>query len=141
MTYNDWFETHAAKHRVIMDKLFHLRDDEVIEYFRFENMVIHENDFCPLYAENKKCHDVAELNCYLCACPHFRFNDEGIDKIEDKTRYSLCSIDSKDGARYENENAIHQNCAGCAVPHDEKFIAKVFDHDWSSVMKKSPPKR
>jgi hypothetical protein len=141
MTYNDWFEAHAAKHRVIMDKLSHLRDDEVIKYFRFENMVIHESDFCPLYAENKKCHDVAELNCYLCACPHFRFNDEGIDKVKDKTRYSLCSIDSKDGARYENDNAIHQNCAGCTVPHDEKFIAKVFDSDWSSIMKKSPPKR
>lgn len=141
MTYKEWFDAHAAKHAAIMEKLTRLSDDEVIEYFRFENMVIHESDFCPLYAENKKCHDVAELNCYLCACPHFRFNDEGIDKVEGKTRYSLCSIDSKDGARYENDNAIHQNCAGCTVPHDEKFVAKVFDHDWWNIMKKSPPKR
>lgn len=140
MTYYEWFATHAAKHRAVMEKLSHLSDAQVIAYFRFENMVEKESDFCPLYESNQKCHDVAELNCYLCACPYFRFNDEGIDRIEGKTRYSFCSIDSEDGERYVSEHAIHQNCAGCTIPHDEKFIAKVFDPDWSTIMKKSPPK-
>ena len=44
--------------------------DEVIEYFKFENMVKNEPDFCPLYKDNKKCHDMEDLNCYLCACPN-----------------------------------------------------------------------
>lgn len=138
MTYREWFEAHAAKHRVILDKLSHLTDDEVIKYFRFENMVQYESDFCPLYAENRKCHEIEELNCYLCACPHFRFNDEGIDTLEHKIRYSLCSIESADGERFITDTAIHQNCAGCTVPHDEKFIAKVFDREWRKIMKKSP---
>lgn len=54
---------------------------EIIEYFRFENMVKNEPDFCPLYKDNKKCHDMEDLNCYLCACPHFRFDDNGFKKI------------------------------------------------------------
>lgn len=134
MTYREWFEAHAAKHAVIVSKLSHLSDDEVIEYFRYENMVINEPDFCPLYAENKKCHDTEALNCYLCACPNFRFNDEGIDTVEHRTRYSLCSIDSPDGERYTSEKAIHQDCTRCTVPHEEEYIGRSFKRDWVSVM-------
>ncbi|MBN2871030.1 MAG: hypothetical protein JXK04_08775, partial [Campylobacterales bacterium] len=117
MSYRKWFDAHAAKHAAIMAKLTHLSDDEVIEYFRFENMVEKEPAFCPLYAENKKCHDTEELNCYLCACPNFRFNDSGFETVAGTTLYSTCSIESPDGDRYVTETAIHQNCAGCIVPH------------------------
>ena len=54
MTYQEWFDAHASKHAAIMKKLTHLSNEEVIKYFRFENMVIHEKDFCLLYAQNKK---------------------------------------------------------------------------------------
>jgi len=118
-----------------MAKLTELSDEEVIRYFRFENMVENEPDFCPLYADNKKCHDMKALNCYLCACPNFRFNDKGFKKIEEKTLYSTCNIDSKDGSQYISEDAIHQNCAGCGVPHQEAYIKKMFDRDWFEVMK------
>ena len=57
MSYMNWFQTHGEKHKAVMDKLTHLNDDEVIAYFRFDNMVQNEPDFCPLYKENKKCHD------------------------------------------------------------------------------------
>lgn len=138
MSYKHWFDTHASKHRVIMDKLSALSDDEVIEYFRFENMAEKESDFCPLYAEHTKCHDTEELNCYLCACPNFRFNDAGFTLEEGKTLFSICSIDSADGDRFITDTAIHQNCAGCLVPHSEFYIAKVFDRNWGTIMKKSP---
>ncbi len=141
MSYKDWFQAHGEKHKAIMDKLTHLSDEEVITYFRFENMVEKEPDFCPLYRENKKCHDMKELNCYLCACPNFRFNDEGFRKIENKTLYSTCNIDSKDGSQYISDDAIHQNCAGCSVPHHEAYITKVFDRDWFKVMKEVLPKK
>lgn len=134
MTYNEWFESHAAKHRAIMDRLTHLSDEEVIKYFRFENMVIHEKEFCPLYAENKKCHDTEELNCYLCACPNFRFKDEGFEIQETRTLYSTCSIDSPDGDRFVTDTAIHQNCSGCLVPHKESYIKKVFSRNWLFIM-------
>lgn len=138
MTYRDWFDTHAAKHRAIMKKLTHLSDEEVIKYFRFENMVEKESDFCPLYAENKKCHETEELNCYLCACPNFRFNDAGFDFEEGKTLFSSCSIDSPEGDRFLTETAIHQNCAGCIVPHRETYITKIFDRNWRTIMRDVP---
>ena len=138
MSYRQWFEAHAAKHRAIMKKLSHLSDQAVIAYFRFENMVDCENDFCPLYADNKKCHDTDELNCYLCACPNFRFNDKGFASEEGKILFSICSIDSPGGERYITDTAIHQNCAGCLVPHRESTIKKVFDRDWLTVMKEVP---
>lgn len=138
MSYHQWFEAHAAKHRQIVQKLSHLGDQEVVEYFRFENMVEHENDFCPLYTENKKCHDIEMLNCYLCACPYFRFNDKGFAFEEGKTLFSICSINSPEGERYITDTAIHQNCTGCLIPHRESTIKKVFDRDWLTVMKEVP---
>lgn len=138
MSYKKWFDAHAVKHRVIMDKLSHFSDEEVIAYFRFENMVQHEREFCPLYAENKKCHDTPELNCYLCACPNFRFNDAGFSVEEGKTLFSTCSIESPDGDRYMSESAIHQNCAGCIVPHRESYVRKVFDRNWLTIMREVP---
>lgn len=135
MTYNEWFEAHASRHEKIMEKLQHLSDDEVIKYFRFENMVKNEPDFCPLYKDNKKCHDYDKLNCYLCACPNFRFNDDGFKKQDNKTLYSYCGIDSKDGAQYIGDDYIHQNCAGCLVPHKEKYIKKHFSRNWKEIMK------
>ena len=138
MSYKQWFDAHAAKHAAIMEKLTRLSDEEVIEYFRFENMVVNESDFCPLYAENRKCHDTEELNCYLCACPNFRFNDGGFSTEEGKTIFSTCSIESPDGDRYVSDTAIHQNCAGCIIPHRESYIKKVFDRNWLTIMKEVP---
>ncbi len=135
MTYIEWFNGHGEKHAKIMQKLKDLSDDEVIKYFRFDNMVEKENDFCPLYKDNKKCHDYEELNCYLCACPNFRFDVDGIEKQDDKTLFSYCGIDSKDGAQYIGDDYIHQNCSGCLVPHKEKYIKKNFNRNWFEVMK------
>lgn len=140
MAYQDWFDKHGNKHAKIMEKLKDKSDDEVIEYFRFENMVKEEPEFCPLYKDNKKCHDYEELNCYLCACPNFRFDDKGFRKQDEKTLYSYCSIDSKDGAQFLGEDYIHQNCAGCLVPHKQRYIKKHFSRDWFDIMKEVPSK-
>ncbi|MDO9207383.1 MAG: hypothetical protein Q7T91_03925 [Sulfuricurvum sp.] len=138
MTYKEWFESHASKHTVIMKKLTHLSDAAVIEYFRFENMVIHEPTFCLLYRSNKKCHDTKELNCYWCACPYFRFNDEGIKQVDEKTLYSLCSIESKSGGQFINGTTIHQDCTGCLIPHNEETLKKHFNRNWRITMEKAP---
>ncbi|MCF6205586.1 MAG: hypothetical protein L3J47_01645 [Sulfurovum sp.] len=140
MSYSEWFKTHGKKHAAVMEKLTHLSDEEVIRYFRFENMVQHEPDFCPLYAKHQKCHDMEDLNCYLCACPNFRFDDAGFKEIECKRLMSYCAINSKDGAVFEGEDALHQNCTGCTVPHHEAYIKSVFDRDWFKIMRKVPSK-
>lgn len=138
MTYTQWFESHASKHTVIMKKLTYLTDTEVIEYFRFENMVVNEPDFCLLYAENKKCHEIESLNCYWCACPYFRFNDSGFSIAEGKTLYSTCSIESKEGAQFVSDKSTHQDCTHCLIPHGEKVIKKDFNRNWRITMEKAP---
>lgn len=144
MSYTQWFDAHAAKHKKIVEKLLSdgLTKDEIIAYFDFENMVKKEPDFCPLYKElddegkvGKKCHDMKRLNCYLCACPNFRFKDEGFEKREDKTIYSHCDIESKDGRQGVYGEAIHQDCSNCTVPHDVRYVKKHYDADWKVIMK------
>jgi hypothetical protein len=134
VSYSKWFQAHGAKHRKIVEKLSHLSDDEVIEYFRFENMVEQEPNFCPLYAKNQKCHEMENLNCYLCACPNFRFDENGFKTVEGRTLFSVCGIESQDGAEFKTDSAIHQNCTGCIIPHGEKFIRQNFSRDWFEVM-------
>ena len=136
MTYTQWFEMHGNKHRFLTQKLLSagLSQDEIIRYFRFDNMVEKEKDFCELYTTKSKCHDMEELNCYLCACPNFRFT-QNPEKQNDKLIHSHCSIDSKDGAIFEHESNVHQDCSGCLVPHHESYIEKNYNPLWFEVMK------
>jgi hypothetical protein len=136
MSYIAWFEAHAKKHRKIVEKLLAcgMGKEEIIEYFVFENMVGKERNFCPLYSEGKKCHDLEYLSCYLCACPNFRFNDAGIEKVDGKTKYSFCAIDSKEGKLGVYGDAIHQDCSKCGVPHAKEYVVKHFDLEWKKMM-------
>ena len=138
MTYQEWFENHANKHKQIVSKLItkNFTKEQIIEYFDFENMVKQEKDFCLLYADNKKCHDMESLNCYLCACPNFRFDDKGIKKVGENTQYSFCDIESKDGSQGIYGEVIHQDCSKCGVPHHKNYVEKHFDLDWKVAMKK-----
>ncbi|CAA6814536.1 MAG: Unknown protein [uncultured Sulfurovum sp.] len=133
MTYMEWFKEHGEKHAAIMERLTHLSNDEVIAYFRFDNMVENEPDFCLLYKENKKCHDLEELNCYFCACPNFRFDDEGWH-MKGAKYFSSCSIDSKEGDVFVTDTGNHQDCSKCAVPHRESYIRRHFSRNWFGVM-------
>jgi hypothetical protein len=136
MSYGEWFEKHASKHKKIVDKLVAhgYTKEQIIDYFDFENMVKEEIDFCPLYKDNKKCHEMQELNCYLCACPNFRFDDNGIKKIDAKTQYSFCAIDSKDGEQGVYGDKIHQDCSKCTVPHHKEYVQNKFDIEWKKIM-------
>ena len=136
MSYSEWFQQHGEKQKAVLEKLLQAGKsrDEIIDYFDFESMLENEPDFCPLYAEEKKCHDIERLNCFLCSCPNFRFKDEGLDIIDNKTRYSYCSIDSKDGAVGVYGDAIHQNCSGCSVPHHKAYVEKHFHTNWFEIM-------
>jgi len=136
MGYSEWMQKHAKKHKQIVEKLLRegYTQEAIIEYFDFENMKEKEIEFCPLYAKNKKCHDIESLNCYLCACPNFRFSDKGIKKIEEKTEFSYCAIESKDGRQGVYGEKIHQDCSKCQVPHTKEYVTKHFDLDWQKIM-------
>ena len=135
MSYSNWFLAHGKKHADIMAKLQHLTDDEILSYFKFENMCLQEPDFCPLYAQGKKCHEMEDLNCYLCACPHFRFHDDGLWEAEGKQCYSTCHISARKGKKSVSAEAIHHDCSDCLLPHQEAFIRTVFQREWFRIMR------
>ena len=137
MKYKTWLEEHSKKHKNIVDKLLKkgLDEDAIIDYFCYENMVQNENDFCPLYKKNKKCHEIEKLNCYLCACPYFRFNDDGLYTQDQHLVLSTCSINM--GEKISHGNKTHHSCSKCTVPHRKSFIKKVFDYDHKNIMAKS----
>ena len=136
MTYKEWYKRHATKHAQLVQSLSRLSKDEIIEYFDFDNMRQKHPEFCPLYADNQKCHDMERLNCYFCACMHFRFDDNGIDnKSREKRVYSYCSIESKNSSKFEDTESIHNDCSNCKVPHKGHVIKKYFHRDWLEVMK------
>lgn len=134
MSYEEWFETHAAKHKKIVDKLVAngFSEDEIINYFEYENMTKEEIDFCPLYKDNKKCHEMEKLNCYLCGCPNFRFDDEGLDEYNGMKILSKCDINN--GSKLSRGGFIHQDCSKCTVPHHKAYVKKNFDLDWKKIM-------
>jgi hypothetical protein len=136
MKYGEWFDIFGEKHRRIIESLPGLEKNDLIGFFRYENMRREHPEFCPLYREGEKCHDMDDLNCYLCACPHFRFCDEGIDVINGKIRYSLCAIDATAGKVVETGKGIHQDCSDCLLPHHHGFIRKHFDRKWNKIMEK-----
>ncbi len=125
MSYKSWFENHSNKHQTIINKISDFTDDEIIKYFRYDNMAKKEIDFCPLYKDNKKCHQIEDLNCYLCGCSNFRLD----------ANKSYCDIDSIDGGKIVGKNGfVHQDCSNCTVPHKEDFIKKVFNRSWKKMM-------
>lgn len=129
MTYADWLSEHKRKHANVLKKLQKksYSKEETIEYFEFENMVNAEPDFCPLYAQYKKCHEMERLNCYLCACPHFAFNDDGLYEKEGFTTYSECSINH--GSKFTHENKIHHDCSECIIPHKKAYVQKRLEDE------------
>ena len=135
MNYSDWFETHGQKHQKIVAKLQQqgLSIDAIIDYFDFESMCQNEPDFCALYATHKKCHDIASLNCYLCACPNFRFDDNA-KEVKGIKHFSYCDINSADGAIFKDGNNHHQDCSKCAVPHHKSYVKKHFKYEWFEIM-------
>ena len=137
MGYTTWFNEHACKHKKIVDRLLArgFNTEQIIAYFDFDNMVLHENDFCPLYANNTKCHDMDSLNCYLCACPYFRFNDKGIKKVDTATQFSLCDITSKRATEARYGESIHLDCSNCTIPHTSTFVHKHFSLDYKEIMR------
>ena len=136
MTYKQWFHDFQAKHTSIVAKLSqqNYTQEEIINYFDFDNMKVKEPNFCPLYAQNKKCHEMENLNCYLCACPHFRFDDAGIEIKESFTIFSKCTINK--GDTFTHEHSIHHDCSSCEIPHDREYISKVFKPEWEKIMSK-----
>ena len=45
--------------------------DEIIKQTSFEVRSLEHPEECPYYSRATKCHDLDDLNCFLCTCPNY----------------------------------------------------------------------
>ncbi len=130
MTFKSWEETHNQKVNNILEKLREISPEDIVKYFDFDNMVIYEQDFCPLYASNTKCHDVKTLNCYFCGCPYFKKSDDKpLFMLDGVKIMSTCSINAKEVKAFVLDGIQQCDCSGCDIPHKKSFVTKYINTD------------
>lgn len=93
--------------------------EEITNFFRRSNLQEKEPDFCPLFKNNGKCHDIPDdqLICYYCACPFY----DPFHYDKRKKEFGRCTINSKYGHRNKYG---YWNCSACTLPHNEKFVMR-----------------
>ena len=123
MTFAAWTKAHNKSVDLILEKLKGSTVDEIFNYFNYDNMVEAEPNFCPLYKDNIKCHNVNNLNCFLCSCPFFKYSDNmpihydmGIKVM------SVCTINAKDASAFVSGREQQCDCSNCLIPHSEHFV-------------------
>lgn len=132
LTYFDWMHAHSLKHTQVIEKLFNKGyiKNQIVNYFDYDNLSKKEPNFCPLFKQNKKCHEIEKLNCFFCGCPHFRFYENPKDN-----KYSFCAINSSYGVQKCYKNQYHQDCSNCYTPHKSKYVLQNYTHNWYELMK------
>jgi Zn-finger protein len=130
MTYTEWSNQHTQKRSSLQRKLegWGLTKEQVIDYFNYDNMVKNQPDFCPLYKSNTKCHDIDNLNCYLCGCPYFECSDEPLEtRLDGNKVFSTCTINSKFSNVFSYDNSTHCDCSNCTIPHTKAAALQHYE--------------
>ena len=72
-------------------------------------------DACICYLQDKPCHDMENLNCFLCYCPFYdRSKEEG-----------GCLKNSKDGEWFYSKKLYAGkvwDCSNCTITHEDTFV-------------------
>jgi Zn-finger protein len=99
------------------------RINRLIEEWDFERRRKFNPDECKCYQRNKKCHDLEDLNCLFCYCPHYDLSVE-----EGK-----CKINSPKGKYFENSKGKRLDCSNCDFPHKveniRSILLKIYNFD------------
>lgn len=86
----------------------------IIEEFDFEKQKIKNPGKCPCYL-NGKCHDIQDLNCFLCFCPEY----------DNSKEEGGCKIGSEKGKWFFNEKLPKGkiwDCSDCDYPHRKEVV-------------------
>jgi dUTP pyrophosphatase len=88
---------------------------KIIKEFNFLNRKNKHPNECPCY-KDKPCHNLPELNCFLCYCPEYKSKIEG-----------GCKINNPNGKWLFNEKLPKGkiwDCSNCDYPHREEIVEK-----------------
>lgn len=103
------------KRREIISR-FHLKTpEEIIEFFKYDNLKKMVPDFCVLFKNNLLCHNLPEkeLICYFCACPFYD------DELWDEDRKIFGDCKNPEGKGVRNIHGYY-DCTSCTLPHQKK---------------------
>jgi len=126
MTYKDWSETNNKKVSAIYGSLRDKSPEAVYQYFMYDNMRKNEPDFCVLYNTHSKCHTMPDLNCFQCACPHFKVIDNPVPDKQGYITASVCMINSRFSNVFTTSKVKHCDCTNCEIPHTKASTLKAL---------------
>lgn len=99
-----------------IDKKIKNNLEETINIWDFETRKKSYPESCICYQENKKCHNIENLNCFFCYCPEYnRSLEEG-----------GCKINSPSGKYIKTTNGKIWDCSGCTFPHEKENVIKLL---------------
>jgi Zn-finger protein len=91
--------------------------NEVISGWDFEERKKANPNGCICYEQNKKCHDLENLNCFFCYCPNY-------DK---SVKEGKCKINSPKGKYINNHEGKILDCSDCDFPHKKENAIKLLE--------------
>jgi Zn-finger protein len=105
----------------LANEIIEKRIDEFVDEWDFNTRRKIHPEECVCYRQNKKCHNIEELNCLFCYCPNYiRTIKEG-----------ACKIESPKGKYIDNHEGKIWDCSDCDFPHTKenaiKFLNELFD--------------
>ena len=80
----------------------------------FKNRSKRDPSQCPYYQKEppQPCHDIEDLNCFLCACPNYNSN----------ILKGGCNINSKKGGYNNLPEGKVWDCSNCKINHTPKEV-------------------
>ena len=99
-------------------EIINKRVEDLIEEHSFDKLKDKNPGVCPCYEQNRKCHDVEELNCFFCYCP----------KYDRSTPEGKCKINSPEGKYVETAEGKKLDCSDCTLPHIKENAIKLLEN-------------
>ncbi len=99
-------------------KFIEKRINQLIKDYDFEKRKKTNPDECVCYEQNKKCHNLEELNCFFCYCPNY----------DTSVKEGGCKINSPKGKYIDNHEGKIWDCSDCDIMHNKENIRKYLSN-------------
>lgn len=93
------------------------RTKNIINQWDFDEQKKSNPNGCVCYSQDKKCHDLEELNCFFCYCPNY----------DTSVKEGKCKINSPKGKYIDNHKGKILDCSDCDIPHRKENAIKLLD--------------
>ena len=97
-------------------ELIKQRIDILIDEFDFEKRRSSNSEECICYQQNKKCHDLENLNCLFCYCPFYDLS----------AKEGGCKMNSSKGKYVGNCQGKIWDCSDCDFPHKKENVKDIL---------------